>query len=101
MFGWSIYNGATYYIDVFGKRFQNELELMKKEVAKWQNSPDMASPLMTPAEVRDNPMSPKLQARQSSVDGIPLLNEDAGVATALDGGARDVVKERKVGELPA
>jgi hypothetical protein len=23
-----VYNGATYYIDVFGKRFQNELEAM-------------------------------------------------------------------------
>ena len=24
VFVWSIYNGATYYIDVFGKRFQND-----------------------------------------------------------------------------
>jgi hypothetical protein len=49
VFCWSIYNGATYYIDVFGKRFQNELEAMKREAAKWQNSPDMmTSPLMTP-----------------------------------------------------
>jgi Protein of unknown function (DUF2838) len=39
VFGWSIYNGATYYIDVFGKRFQNELEALRSEVAKWQNSP--------------------------------------------------------------
>ncbi|CAK7240515.1 MAG: hypothetical protein STHCBS139747_001957 [Sporothrix thermara] len=35
VFTWSIYNGATYYIDVFGKRFQKELEAMKQEVAKW------------------------------------------------------------------
>lgn len=35
VFTWSIYNGATYYIDVFGKRFQKELEAMKLEVAKW------------------------------------------------------------------
>ncbi|KAI5810816.1 hypothetical protein BZA77DRAFT_340129 [Pyronema omphalodes] len=33
---WSVYNGATYYIDVFGKRFQKELEEFKKEAAKWQ-----------------------------------------------------------------
>ena len=39
VFGWSIYNGATFYIDVFGKRFQNELEALRSEVAKWQNSP--------------------------------------------------------------
>ena len=48
VFGWSVYNGATYYIDVFGKRFQNELEQMKKDVAKWQTSPDLASPMLTP-----------------------------------------------------
>ncbi|KAI5808772.1 hypothetical protein DFH27DRAFT_598380 [Peziza echinospora] len=37
---WSVYNGATYYIDVFGKRFQKELEQLKADVAKWQNSPE-------------------------------------------------------------
>ncbi|KAL2148848.1 hypothetical protein VTH82DRAFT_1995 [Thermothelomyces myriococcoides] len=41
VFAWSVYNGSTYYIDVFGKRFQKELEAMKAEVAKWQHSPDM------------------------------------------------------------
>lgn len=43
IFTWSIYNGATYYIDVFGKRFQNELEQLKKDVAKWQTSPEITS----------------------------------------------------------
>jgi hypothetical protein len=38
VFAWSVYNGSTYYIDVFGKRFQKELEAMKAEVAKWQNN---------------------------------------------------------------
>ena len=41
VFAWSVYNGATYYIDVFGKRFQKELEALKTEVVKWQNSPDL------------------------------------------------------------
>lgn len=41
VFTWSVYNGSTYYIDVFGKRFQKELEAMKAEVAKWQHSPEM------------------------------------------------------------
>ena len=50
VFTWSVYNGSTYYIDVFGKRFQKELESLKSEVAKWQSTPDMAtqSPLLTP-----------------------------------------------------
>lgn len=41
VFAWSVHNGSTYYIDVFGKRFQKELEAMKAEVAKWQNTADM------------------------------------------------------------
>ncbi|KAG6154031.1 hypothetical protein E4U51_006201 [Claviceps purpurea] len=50
VFAWSIYNGSTYYIDVFGKRFQKELEAMKAEVLKWQTSPELMlqSPLLTP-----------------------------------------------------
>lgn len=50
VFTWSIHNGATYYIDVFGKRFQKELEAMKSEVMKWQNSPEHGphSPMLTP-----------------------------------------------------
>ena len=31
VFAWSVYNGSTYYIDVFGKRFQKELEAMKAD----------------------------------------------------------------------
>ena len=48
VFVWSIYNGAVYYIDVFGTRFQKELEKLKQDVAKWQMSPDIAgkSPAM-------------------------------------------------------
>jgi hypothetical protein len=110
VFCWSVYNGATYYIDVFGKRFQNELEAMKREVQKWQNSPDMlTSPLMTPktdagteisAQI-DNEVDGKGHGRNRSVDKIPLLSEQVGASTSLDGGAKDVVRERKVGDLPA
>ncbi|KAF2643356.1 hypothetical protein P280DRAFT_496969 [Massarina eburnea CBS 473.64] len=42
VFIWSSYNGANYYIEVFGKKFQKELEAMKKDMARWQNSPDGA-----------------------------------------------------------
>lgn len=96
VFAWSVYNGSTYYIDVFGKRFQKELEAMKAEVAKWQNSPDvLGSPTMVPTPapevlegdkngvtdteetaekaVRvDDPTS----GRRLSVDEIPLLHDE-------------------------
>jgi hypothetical protein len=54
VFTWSVWNGATYYIDVFGVRFQRELEALKKDVAKWQNTPELqgrgglGSPLLSP-----------------------------------------------------
>ena len=38
LFFWSILNGATFYIDVFGKRFEKELEQLRKDVAKFQSS---------------------------------------------------------------
>lgn len=43
VFTWSVYNGANYYLDVFGNRFQKELEALKKDVAKWQTSPEISA----------------------------------------------------------
>jgi hypothetical protein len=48
VFIWSVYNGATYYIDVFGNRFQKELEQLKKDMAKWQASPEGGFTPFTP-----------------------------------------------------
>lgn len=102
VFTWSVYNGSTYYIDVFGKRFQKELEIMKAEVTKWQNSPEMMlaqSPVATPADENKNrpifDASMEMQARESKdakdgrvhvvdpasgrdldVDSIPFLHEE-------------------------
>ncbi|KAL2888168.1 putative membrane protein [Ceratocystis lukuohia] len=41
MFTWSVYNGATFYIDVFGTRFQKELEALKADVARWQHASEV------------------------------------------------------------
>lgn len=43
VFTWSVYNGANYYLDVFGMRFQKELEAIKRDVAIWQTSPDITA----------------------------------------------------------
>ena len=88
LFVWSIHNGATYYIDVFGKRFQKELEQLKKDVARWQTSPDGAnSPLIfpdTPASVATDASRthPPLDKR-SSVDRIPLLDPSSAASSAV------------------
>lgn len=119
VFAWSVYNGSTYYIDVFGNRFQKELEAMKAEVAKWQNSPNaMAiSPLMTPLPTgtgegdgkqlgsgvdTDTDGTPRVsedRPRRDSLDSIPFLIDEtlagsAATGVDFDTGARDVARER-------
>lgn len=113
VFAWSVYNGSTYYIDVFGKRFQKELEAMKAEVAKWQHSPDVwpheegggATPGSEKGNVVDTISGKALDDQRgvgaAGVDNIPLLNDErpAAVMTSgadVDGGARDVARERRV-----
>jgi hypothetical protein len=120
IFTWSVYNGSTYYIDVFGKRFQKELEAMKAEVAKWQSTPEamLTSPLMTPAvgpgngDLTDKQLGAAAFAEAmeanpaavhaGSVDSIPLLADETEIipgvtATGVDvdGGAKDFARERK------
>lgn len=78
VFAWSIYNGATYYIDVFGKRFQRELEAMKAEVLKWQNSPELMlqSPSLAPyTEAAIN--SAAISQNQSAEPVANLVSEKA------------------------
>jgi hypothetical protein len=38
---WASWNGANYYIEVFGKRMEKELEQLRKEVARMSKSPDI------------------------------------------------------------
>lgn len=113
VFIWSIHNGSTYYIDVFGKRFQKELEAMKAEVAKWNVHDGMVSPVITPlAEQSPSGAILDKEAGESAyadalgnVDSIPLLNEERDTRHAsssgvdIDGGVRDVARERKAGDV--
>lgn len=122
VFTWSVYNGSTYYIDVFGKRFQKELEAMKAEVAKWQHTPDgmIHSPMLTPHAGAQEEESKRLGealkgnnenngslggSSTSSLDNIPLLTEEKGelpttasvTGAEVDGGAKDVARARRPG----
>ncbi|KAL9138142.1 MAG: hypothetical protein Q9175_000659 [Cornicularia normoerica] len=107
LFVWSIYNGATYYIDVFGTRFQKELEQVKKDVAKWQTSPDaFSSPLMTP-RAEDGSVTPQQQRSidetsgksghkrsESSIDQIPMLDAQHEGSSEMEKVADERVRER-------
>lgn len=113
VFIWSIHNGSTYYIDVFGKRFQKELEAMKAEVAKWNVQDGMLSPIITPL-AEQSPSGAMLDKEAGeaahaealgNVDSIPLLNDERNARHAsssgveIDGGVRDVARERKAGDV--
>ena len=108
LFVWSIYNGATYYIDVFGTRFQKELEQMKKDVAKWQTSPDaFSSPLMTP-KAENGSVTPQQQwftdstsgksghkRSESGIDQIPMLDAQHEGSSGMEKVADEGIRERK------
>lgn len=53
VFSYASWNGATYYIDVFGRRMEKELDQLRKELARMSKSPDItgqegATPLGSP-----------------------------------------------------
>ena len=113
VFTWSIWNGANYYMDIFGKQFQKELEQMKKDVAKWQNSPaslgqskdvDGMSVLTPPAIPVDGDATG--HKKSNSIDRIPLLDEQGntrqsdsaqttGLQSANDRNVHGNLSERK------
>jgi hypothetical protein len=105
VFVWSIYNGATFYIDVYSKKFQIELEQLKKDVSKWQTSPDTStSPRLTP-KAEDDAVTSHPQSigdaldlgvygRSKSIDHIPMLDSKRALSTGSDKADEDAVRER-------
>jgi hypothetical protein len=79
VFAWSVWNGATFYIDVFGNRFQKELEALKKDVAKWQSAAELAgvtgpgSPVMSVSD---------LDLKTSGLDSTAALGAKVSKETA-------------------
>ncbi|KAH8426742.1 glycerophosphocholine acyltransferase [Aspergillus melleus] len=89
----SIHNGATYYIDVFGKRFQKELEELKKDVARWQSSPENNATVAGPDEkaTTGEPAPNGLEyiagvklSDRSGIDKIPPLDSSAASTGVQD-----------------
>ena len=81
-------------MDVFGKRFQKELEALRQDVARWQSSPDglMISPLMLGKEKdgkgldgqerKSESNESKGHAKKDSLDDLPPL--DMGLPAMAD-----------------
>ncbi|KAF9892882.1 hypothetical protein FE257_000471 [Aspergillus nanangensis] len=102
----SVHNGATYYIDVFGNRFQKELEALKRDVARWQSSPEGAtSPTILPGsdntaavetQVLDDSAKDNGGSEKTSLEQIPLLDSPAATSTGSAYNAADpTIRERK------
>ncbi|PYI13500.1 hypothetical protein BO86DRAFT_308571 [Aspergillus japonicus CBS 114.51] len=103
----SVHNGATYYIDIFGKRFQKELEELKKDVARWHSSPEGAiSPMLLPSDQGassadkahvESTTTGSAEPNKASIDAIPLLDAPAastGVESAAVPSTDSTVRER-------
>lgn len=69
IFIWASYNGATFYIDVFGKRLDKEVEKLKREIASLQQEKETSQYSPT-----DSPLSLPVDSRtfQESMDLKPL-----------------------------
>lgn len=86
VFTWATYNGATFYIDVFGKKFEKELYALKKEVGKWQATPegrtilDEKSPSISKlaGEGASSEVQQSDHVRSQSLENIPLLDQKEG-----------------------
>lgn len=68
VFIWASYNGATFYIDVFGKRFEKEVNKLKLEISNLQSkdNSNTTSPVINPQTSTTEP-SPIIKAQSSSV----------------------------------
>lgn len=71
IFIWASYNGATYYVDIFGKRLEKEVDKLKNEIISLQQE------------------NSKLQTTTTTTTGKPndihsVLNEPVDISTLLN-----------------
>ncbi|KAK3069948.1 hypothetical protein LTR53_011305 [Teratosphaeriaceae sp. CCFEE 6253] len=82
VFTWASWNGATYYIDVFGKRMEKELEHLRKEVARMAKSPEMGGMSPTPVGSPGTEGQDGSAGRTSALDlGPPAAQQGEGAET--------------------
>lgn len=75
VFTWATYNGATFYIDVFGRRMERELDAIKRDIARWQTMPEGRILLDEGKSPVIQAMAEEARAKGSpSMHGSPLAN---------------------------
>ncbi|KAI0267402.1 hypothetical protein BC834DRAFT_871173 [Gloeopeniophorella convolvens] len=70
----SVWNGGGFYIEVFGRKFERELEALRKELAEAQSKSQRSSPTMAPSETESEPVSPLLVSKPLSAGAISRDN---------------------------
>ena len=86
IFTWACWNGATFYIDVFGKRMEKELEALRREVARMAKSPELngqsgvGSPFASP-EMTGTPGNGGGVGRATGLDLGPAARQDGAETT--------------------
>lgn len=89
LFTWASWNGATYYIDVFGRRMEKELEQLRKEVARMAKSPDINGNTMSPFASPNGP-----SGAEGGAEKVGAL--DLGPSASVGSDAElNVTKERE------
>jgi hypothetical protein len=85
IFAVSVWNGGGYYIEVFGRKFERELEALRKELAESnaRSASGRSSPAASDLELSSSPGASPKQAP------APMPSLDAGVVlTGCAGAAR-------------
>ncbi|KAI6105421.1 hypothetical protein F5141DRAFT_1123597 [Pisolithus sp. B1] len=69
IFAVSVWNGGGYYIEVFGRKFERELEALRKELAENNNRSGRSSPTEN-GSAANSPASPTASLPATSLDGL-------------------------------
>jgi len=89
----SVWNGGGFYIEVFGRKFERELEALRKELAEAQSKSHNASPTTGPSETESEPVSPiiggKLLGSEEGTQPEALVHGNGDPSLALDGDKKD------------
>ena len=91
VFGWASYNGATYYIDVFGRRLEKELDQLKQDVARMSAKPSDFDAEGSPA---GSPSGPQGTADSANAKSTALdLGPAAVQARSHSGGQTELSRD--------
>ncbi|KAI0299409.1 hypothetical protein B0F90DRAFT_1810670 [Multifurca ochricompacta] len=88
----SVWNGGGFYIEVFGRKFERELEALRKELAEAQSKSQRSSPTMDPSEGSE-PVSPLLVTKplagEADTNPVVPAADSVGLSLRLEEAKKD------------